>query len=360
MSMITRTRTSVRFQHTIRGKRYSKSIKIAGLTKAEINKLHADWIVECDNAQIIKAHYTVEEYSQKWLKNYVEPTCRPKVIKCYKSQLEHHILPKFGAMYLTEITPILINEFVLELKSAKKIQDSSKFLSAGTIKKICAVFKNMLQTAYTNDLIKVNPFSKVRLSFSDMEKEEKINVWEQEEYKRALGLLEQEENDNKYVIEFALKTGLRLSEIFGLDWQDVNFQEMYININKSRQIVDGAMTLLPTKTNSSKRKIAIPNSIVQLLKEYKEKHPNNEYVFANLNPDSTTRWFRKFEKRNNLTKIRFHDLRHTHASLLLYQGVDIKTISERLGHSSIGITMNVYTHVLEKLDRSAAEAIDAI
>lgn len=360
MSIVSQTKTSIRFQHMINGKRYSKTIKTLGLTKAEINKAHADWIVEIDSGRVVQKSYTVKDYSAKWLKIYVEPTCRPHVIKNYKLQLKNHILPKFGNYYLEQITPMMINNYILELKSTKSMQTPTKNLSVGSIKKIYAVFKCLMRTAYANDLIPSDPFSKVKLNFSDMEKQEKLHVWEQNEYKQVLSLLHNEESDNKYLVEFALKTGLRLSEMFGLDWEDVDLENGTINITKSRQKENGVMHVLPCKTGSSRRKISIPQSVEILLKDYKETHPNNQYVFSNLDPDNSTAWFRGFVKRNGLHKIRFHDLRHTHASLLLYQGIDIKTISERLGHSNIGITMNVYTHVLDELDKKASLAIDEI
>jgi integrase len=246
------------------------------------------------------------------------------------------------------------------LKHTKSINNPSKNLSVGTIKKIFAIFKNIMNTAFKNDLITKNPFDKVTLVFSDMEKESKLHFWQQTDYKKTLELLKNETSDNKYLVEFALKTGLRLSEIFGLDWDNIDFENNTINIEKSRQKVDGVMCIFPTKTSSSRRKITIPQSVTDLLKEQQEKYPNNEYVFSNLDPDNSTSWYRKWVKHNNLPYITFHDLRHTHASLLLYQGIDIKTISQRLGHSNIGITMNVYTHVVEELDRKASLAIDAI
>jgi len=360
MCMTNKTNTSIRFQHMINGKRYSKTIKIAGLTKAEINKRHSDWIVDCDQGKIAKKQYTLSEYSKKWLEVHVVPTCRPTVIKNYKLQLKNHILPKFGNKKLEQITPMIINDYILELKSKKNLQHPEKNISAGTIKKIFAVLKNIMHTAYSNDLISQDPFSKVKLSFSDMEREEKLHVWEQKEYKHVLELLQNESNDNKYVIELALWTGLRLSEIFGLDFEDVDLENGIISVEKSRQKVDGKIQVFPTKTGSSKRKITISPNTINLLKEYMETHPNNKYLFSNLDPHCVTSWFREFEKRHKLDKIRFHDLRHTHASLLLFGGVDIKTISERLGHSNIGITMNVYTHVMEELDRKASLVIDTI
>jgi integrase len=344
----------------INGKRYSKSMKTIGLTKAEIEKAHANWIVEVECGRVLKASYTFKEWCDVWLETYEKPICRPRVIRSYNFNLQNHLIPKFGSTKLENITPLMIDNYILELKHTKSINNPSKNLSVGTIKKIFAIFKNIMNTAFKNDLITKNPFDKVTLVFSDMEKESKLHFWQQTDYKKTLELLKNETSDNKYLVEFALKTGLRLSEIFGLDWDNIDFENNTINIEKSRQKVDGVMCIFPTKTSSSRRKITIPQSVTDLLKEQQEKHPNNEYVFSNLDPDNSTSWYRKWVKHNNLPYITFHDLRHTHASLLLYQGIDIKTISQRLGHSNIGITMNVYTHVVEELDRKASLAIDAI
>lgn len=147
--------------------------------------------------------------------------------------------------------------------------------------------------------------------------------------------------------------------MFGISWDDVDFQNKTITVNKSRQKVEGKMVVLPCKTTSSVRTISIPQSIVDKLLVLRSKK-STTFVFENLDCDAITAWYRRWIRRNNLTYISFHDLRHTHASLLLYKGIDIKTISERLGHSNIGTTMNIYTHVMHELDVKASEAIEAI
>jgi len=359
MSIVNRTKDSVRFQHMHHRQRFSKTIKTFGMTKAEINKAHADWIAEIERGKFALKRYTIRQYSEKWLEMYVEGICRPHVAKNYRLQLKNHILPRFGSKYLEQITPMMINNYVLELKKTPSL-NSEGTLSVGTIKKIYAVFKNIMNTAYQNDLIPQNPFSKVHLSFSDMEKQETLHFWDEEEVKKAIELLKQETNENKYLVYFALGTGLRLSEIFGLDWADIDFENSTITVNKSRQKNKGKMIELPCKTGSSVRKITIPISVRDMLLRYRMNHMSNKYVFSNLDPDKGTQWYRTWVRKSGLPVIRFHDLRHTHATVLLAEGVDIKTISKRLGHSNIGITMNVYTHVLEDLDRKASEAIDSV
>ena len=147
--------------------------------------------------------------------------------------------------------------------------------------------------------------------------------------------------------------------MFGLTWDDVDFFHKTITVNKSRQKVNGEMVVLPCKTFSSIRTISISQSIVDKLLAIKESS-HTTFIFENIDYDNVTAWYRKWVRSHNLPYIRFHDLRHTHASLLLCKGIDIKTISERLGHSNIGTTMNIYTHVMHELDVKASEAIESI
>lgn len=116
------------------------------------------------------------------------------------------------------------------------------------------------------------------------------------------------------------------------------------------------MRIMATKTTSSIRTISIPNSLVELLRKYKT---DTEFVL-NDDYDNLTAWWRNWTKRNGLPHIKFHDLRHTHATLLLCEGVDIKTIQKRLGHSDIKTTLNTYAHVLEELDEKASNVFDEI
>ena len=162
---------------------------------------------------------------------------------------------------------------------------------------------------------------------------------------------------------------------FGLTWNDIDFDNKTIDINKSRQYLPKiGMITKNTKNESSIRKIIIGDSLIILFKKYykerickdKVNTDNTEnlclsnFIFDGISFCGISEWFKRWEIKHNLPVIRFHDLRHTHATLLLSLGVDIKTISKRLGHSSIVTTMNIYTHVLESLDKSAAEKLEEL
>lgn len=138
----------------------------------------------------------------------------------------------------------------------------------------------------------------------------------------------------------------------------MNLEKHLINVNKTRQKVNGKMTVLKCKNRFSNRTITIPKSLCKELSNYRKDHKTTMYIFEKINIDSVTEWFRKWQTKNNIPKIRFHDLRHTHATILLENGIDIKTISNRLGHSNVGTTLNIYTHVTKELDNKASDIFE--
>ena len=155
---------------------------------------------------------------------------------------------------------------------------------------------------------------------------------------------------------------MRRSELFGLTREDLSVEKATFDVNKSRHYApkEGRYTKYP-KNDSSIRIKALPRSILSYLKLYYDTDSldyKNAYIFDYLSIDGICSWFDKWQYKNNIRNIRFHDLRHTHPTILLSMGVDIKTISERLGHSSIQMTLDIYSDVLEELDQKSADLID--
>ena len=174
-----------------------------------------------------------------------------------------------------------------------------------------------------------------------------------------------------------LYTGMRRGEICGLDWSDIDFENNLLSITKS--IVYTSSTGLQegqTKTKSSQRIINIPHDMTALLNEYRREQLKRRFalgdqwtesgkVFTNergglLSPDTLSAWFKKFVKRHGLPDIHFHTLRHTAATLLIAGGVDVATVSKRLGHADKTTTLNTYTHAIKSADAAAAEKLAAI
>lgn len=360
--------SSYQFEYTYKGKRHYGSISCDEVkNEKEAREKLEDFCVEVRKGNYIEKEYSFFEFTSIWLKEVVKPSFSPITLRTYMHFLNNRILPKLGNYKLTDINPLIITSFINFLKEENTIykdRKENKELSKGTIQKIFNIVRAILQKAYEFELIPNNPCSKVKLNLKSVnvqrEKEE-VHYYDKETYNKVLHLLEKEDFLKRLVIETALKTGMRRSEIFGLKWKDINFEDKEITINKTRQMVNGVMVVRPCKTESSIRTISIPTSLLTLLEQYKIEEPDLDFVFDKINIDSITTWFRKWQPRHNIPKIKFHDLRHTHATLLLASGkVDIKTISERLGHSTINMTMNVYAHVLKEMDRNASDIIDTL
>lgn len=303
------------------------------------------------------SNYTFEDVALLWIKQVASPSYSPNVIRSYVRNLNNHTIPFFARYRIVDINSLIINDFINELKTKKTLYANreNKPLTNETIKTIYKTFHTIMQWAYTNDLITSNPCDKVKLNLK-REVETKKHYYNVEEYHRLLELLEDEPIDKQVAIQLALKTGMRRSELFGLKWEDINLDDKVIACNKTRQKIGNIYAILPTKTISSKRTISIPDSLVELLKKYKN---DSEFVL-NMDYDCLTAWFRKWLKRKGLPHITFHDLRHTHATLLLAEGIDVKTIQKRLGHSDIHTTLQIYAHSLEQSDKSASRVFDEI
>lgn len=169
---------------------------------------------------------------------------------------------------------------------------------------------------------------------------------------------------------------MRRGEYLGLRWSDIDFEKMTMSISKQLKRENGDLKLLPLKTTHSNRKIAIPKELVNELKRHKRKQAEeklaagsawqeNDLVFCGvlgtpLDPRAFYANYKRMLANANLPDIRFHDLRHTYATLAIQNGVDVKTVQETLGHHSPAFTLEVYTHVTDKMRKDAARKMGAM
>lgn len=357
-----------RLRFMFNGSRFSETIKLDNVSKnykndANLQIALADFINRVKKGNFQNTDYTFTEYTQIWLDNVAKPNFSPMVVNRYISYLNNRILPYLGSYKINEITPLVLTSFFNDLKQSETMYKNreNKRISKGTVIKIRKIISSILQNACEMEVINNNPCNKVKIRYDDMEEKEAINYYDKETYLKVLELLKEETLEHRCIIELALKTGFRRSEIFGLTWNDIDFEKKTISINKGRHFLSGkGMYTSKPKTKASNRTIIIPNSLISTLKKYKIVYEDNEYLFEGLSMDGITAWFKKWQIKNNIPVIKFHDLRHTHATLLLLQGVDLKTIQNRLGHSDISMTMNTYTHVLEELYKTASDKLDEI
>lgn len=199
------------------------------------------------------------------------------------------------------------------------------------------------------------------------------DVYTREEILQLFKLLEDKHFELPILLIVLL--GLRKGETYGLTWDDIDFDNNTVKIEQISIYLDGSLIFKSPKTTDSKRLLSAPIELMNKLKKEKLKQNElklqgvleNKYNLVCLNKelkpyknDDLNRYYRKFCKENNFRQLRIHDLRHTNATLLLLSGTDMKTVSGRLGHTDIKITMNKYSHVLEEMDRKASENLSNI
>lgn len=199
------------------------------------------------------------------------------------------------------------------------------------------------------------------------------DVYTREEILQLFKLLEDKHFELPILLIVLL--GLRKGEVYGLTWDDIDFDNNTVKIEQISIYLDGSLIFKSPKTTDSKRLLSAPIELMDKLKKEKLKQNElklqgvleNKYNLVCLNKelkpyknDDLNRYYRKFCKENNFRQLRIHDLRHTNATLLLLSGTDMKTVSGRLGHTDIKITMNKYSHVLEEMDRKASENLSNI
>ncbi|UNL85724.1 tyrosine-type recombinase/integrase [Priestia koreensis] len=280
----------------------------------------------------------------------------------YQSFIVNRIVPSLGTIALSALSPLNLQSYVNTLKE--------EGLASSTVKKIYNIIKGALDYALNMELLHSNPIKKVQLP---KDKKKEMSVWSVEEIKSFLTIAKK---DRLYMaFHLAITTGMRRGEILGLRWKDIDFDRgiLYVRQTLSK---DGKQFLVGAKTESGVRSIKLPNETVSALLAQKKSICNdkqslvNDYVDHDLvvctskgtpmNPNNLKRTYLKLIKEANVQEIRFHDLRHTHATMLLAQGISAKVISERLGHSNIKTTLDTYSHVLPNMQEEAANQIDTL
>ena len=252
---------------------------------------------------------------------------------------------------------------------------TKKPLSGKTILEHHRLLRAMLHKAVYWQLIVTNPAERVQPPKARKPKRKSYDDEQTKILLENLELLSSEDIKYKVAIILTVFTGVRLGELMGLEWQDVDFKNGIISINRSSQYLTdmGVFTKVP-KTESSIREIAIHEFIIFLLEEYKlwyeeqksiygELWTNSDKLFVQadgkpMHPSTISKWFVKYVGQIGLPVINFHGLRHTNASLLVAQNIDIAAISARLCHAQISTTLDFYVHPLLSHNRKAGYALE--
>lgn len=271
---------------------------------------------------------------------------------------EARIRNRFEGMAATDLTTYMVDEFIAEM--AEKYKPKT---IANTI--------GLLNASYAR-AVKLGQLSRNPCANASLPKKQKpeISTFSEEEILKFLECLDGERLDYQVAYELCLLCGLRRSEVLGLKEEDVNFPFRFISINKTRHFVDGAEVIQGTKTERSNRNLAVPDIILEHIEELIEQHHSLQYEHTDwliqdgfgqpMNPGVLTNHILAFEKKHGLPHVSVHGLRHTFASMLNSEGIDIARISAELGHSNISTTLNIYTHVFGGTTKSSRGIADAM
>jgi len=326
---------------------------------------------------------TVKKWCEDiWLSQIIKPSVKIRTYENYACTVRNHIIPIFGAFKLQYLKVMDIQIYLNRLSATH---------TASTIITIRNHMVIMLNSAIENGYLKINVAKKTKAPRKD---KQEIEILTEAQSKKLLQVAERanlqgaEDNDGTvylrrsyYVaVYLAITTGMREGEIFGLKWADIDFGRGYLIVSHNLITTRGNGLVIDTaKTKTSNRKILLTSKTIEILQkwemwqeQYSEKWGGiytNEHNLVVSNsygsPVSITNFSKRYFKKMLVTAgiskdIRFHALRHTHATQLLQAGVNVKVVSERLGHSSTSVTMDIYAHSLPSMQDTAIKAIDKI
>ncbi|MEV6581905.1 site-specific integrase [Streptomyces sp. NPDC051582] len=326
-------------------------------------------------------------YLTYWLEAVAVHQLRENTHTRYTACVRQHLIPGLGKKKLAKLTAKDVRIWLNQLRTtyqccARSIDAGrdqprccaagaccSKRLSPLTLAYIHSVLKSALEHAVREEEIPRNVARNVRTGTPRPRRFEPLTADEARQFLAAARV------DRLFALyELALRTGLRKGELLGLQWEDLDLRNGTASIRRTLQRTQtGGLTALPTKTRASERRIALPSECIHSLKEHREVQErereaaaghwrDNSLVFSTpaggpIDPANLNRSFRALLDRAGLRRIRFHDLRHSTATLLLEQGVELVVIKELLGHAHIGVTATVYAHVRLRLQRDAIDLL---
>lgn len=375
-----------RFRITYCGKTYERRARKKPDLKPKIEAL----LDSLNAGQAVGSSATrVGEWAEKWIETVIKPTTKPATYDAYKTTVKNHIIPAFGFMRLDKLQPMDLQAYFQMLADG---------LKANTINTIRRHIIMMYDSAITFGLVGWNPAAKTKPIKADQVERRALT---EEECKQLLEVVKTRDylihrDDGKYllaedagaeynrkttelIIHIALKTGMRKGEIFGLQWDAVDFEKKEITVVTALSLSKHRAVLDTPKTARSKRKIQIDDGLVDMLRKHKalQEHYAAEFgdIYNNVNNLVCCTAVGTFISATNFSKrflrpaldaagigrdVSFHSFRHTHCSQLIKAGVSINVVSQRLGHYSAAFTVARYSHLLPGMQERAVEVMNMI
>lgn len=336
---------------------------------------------------------TVRSFSELWIEQHVRPNCKPTTLKNYRSFLDTRILPALGDVPLTQLTPMMLTQWLNDVRisprrtsrkpddqlthkrspadQSRLISDDKKAtpLGARTIQHYYDTLAGMLDVAVRWKYLQHNPMEGVTRPKA---RKPKANFLTEERAVELLRCLADEPNMcYRAALLLALICGLRLGEVGALKLSDVDWVNCTIDISRALGYTSETGSYIgTTKSEAGDRQVDLPAGMMAVLHEtraYQEECARwakdvwvgegwivHGWNGARMHHDTPSHWFREFADAHGFEGVRFHDLRHTHATILLANNVDAVSVASRMGHEDASTTLRVYAHALRRRDRDAA------
>ena len=339
---------------------------VLGKTQAEAKAKLKQAIEEAKGLDAAKVgRYSVGQWMEVWFEHYAKVKVRPSSHQTYRGYIDNHIKPNIGEIPLEKLTSLELQKFYKKLLEKGRVdrlesRHQSKGLSAKTVRNIHQIISSAMNLAREQKLIAGNPAEGCALPRLEHREMQTLPVEQLQSFLR--------EAKESGVFEFyylELATGLRRGELLGLKWEDVDLEQGDLRVRRQIARINGEVVEAPLKTKNAYRTLPLAEDTVSILLEQKKKVDGSPWVFPSptggpISPDSVLHMLHRVLKRAGLPRVRFHDLRHTFATLALQSGVDVKTVSGMLGHFSAGFTLDTYAHVTTASQRQAAKTMGSV
>ena len=342
---------------------YAKTKSVTAKTKNECEERLKKLREEVGRrSERIKPDMLFGDWIDFWYQNFSKPKLRPTTQACYEGRIYTHIIPGIGQIPLCKLTQNELQQFYARLKKCGRKKHVEKFgegLSDRMVRSCHTTCRSALEKAVIEGLIRVNPAVGCKLP---PKKAKEMHVLTPAEIIRFLTQAKEEGYYEIFLLE--LTTGMRRGEIIGLKWRDLDLATGELHIVRQVIRVKGKTVVSQPKTKSSIRTVILAPDMVEILAELKTE-VKGEWMFPSpvnegqpRNPCALYHRFQTILERAKCKKVRFHDLRHTFATMALENGMDIKTLSAMIGHVSAETTLNIYSHITDTMQLQAAVKID--
>jgi integrase len=350
-------------RYTVQTATGAKRITLYGKTRREVDEKLTKAKADRDGGLVFDAdNLKLGEYLARWLADSVRDTVRPTTFERYEQLVRLHIRPELGKVKLKNLTSAHVRGLYREKLDAG--------LSPRTVQYVHVTLHKVLKQAIADGLIPRNATEAVK---PPQVRREEMRPLTAEQARILFDAAKGDRLEALYVL--AVTTGLRQGELLGLKWDDVNFKVGTLQVRRTLTTAKGGPVLSAPKTKGSRRTVRFSQTALEALRSHLERQleeidragdlwRENGLIFASESGSPlsrqhvTARRFKPLLKQAGLPEIRFHDLRHTCATLLLSKNVNPKVVSELLGHASIAITLDTYSHVLPTMQESAAKAME--